>query len=89
LVRIQLPLLSRWLLAGWWLTYLFCLADVGSLVLIYPPGCDTVPIRIFNLLHYGYDTQVSALCLVMLALAAAPFMLWPLIRFFYDRMSPA
>src|ERR1051326_4123661 len=77
LFRIQLPLLSRWLFAGWWLTYLFCLADVGSLVLIYPPGCDTVPIRIFNLLHYGYDAQVSVLCLVMLALGAIPLLIWP------------
>jgi iron(III) transport system permease protein len=77
LLRIQLPLLSRWLFAGWWLVYLFCLADVGSLVLIYPPGCDTVPIRIFNLLHYGYDAQVSALCLVMLVLGAVPMVLLP------------
>jgi iron(III) transport system permease protein len=92
LFRIQLPLLARWLFAGWWLVYLFCLADVGSLVLIYPPGCDTVPIRIFNLLHYGYDAQVSALCLVMLALAVVPLMISPgmtRINANYDRMSPA
>jgi len=76
--RIQLPLLSRWLFVGWWLTYLFCLADIGSLVLIYPPGCDTVSIRIFNLLHYGYDAQVSVLCLVMLVLGAVPLLLKPL-----------
>ncbi|MSR65400.1 MAG: iron ABC transporter permease [Verrucomicrobiae bacterium] len=77
LFRIQLPLLSRWLFTGWWLVYLFCLADVGSLVLIYPPGCDTVSIRIFNLLHYGYDAQVSVLCLVMLVLGALPLFMWP------------
>jgi iron(III) transport system permease protein len=88
--KIQLPLLSRWLFAGWWLVYLFCLADVGSLVLIYPPGCDTVPIRIFNLLHYGYDAQVSALCLVMLVLGAVPMILLPRISRMVtnDRVRP-
>ena len=33
----------------WIVTYLLCLWDVETLVLIIPPGCETLALRIFNL----------------------------------------
>jgi hypothetical protein len=33
-------------------------------------------LRIFNLLHYGHNVQVNALCLVLLIMAAAPLAVW-------------
>lgn len=61
--------------AVWCLTYLLCLWDVETLVLIYPPGGETLALRIFNLLHYGHTAQVNALCLLLLGLALAPWLL--------------
>jgi len=37
-----------------------------------PPGGETLALRVFNLLHYGHNAQVSALCVVLLGLAMAP-----------------
>jgi NHL repeat len=37
-----------------------------------PPGGDTVALVVFNLLHYGYTAQVSALGLWLAVLALAP-----------------
>jgi ABC-type Fe3+ transport system permease subunit/DNA-binding beta-propeller fold protein YncE len=83
-----------WLARAWWVArpsmapqvaatayavYLLCLWDVESLVLIVPPGGETLALRIFNLLHYGHNAQVNALCLILLGLALAPlavFGLW-------------
>jgi iron(III) transport system permease protein len=66
--------------AAWYVTYLLCLWDVETLALIYPPGGETLALRSFNLLHYGHNAQVNALCVVLLSLAVAPGAVWILVR---------
>jgi iron(III) transport system permease protein len=58
--------------AGWYIMYVLCLWDVETTALLYPPGAETLAIRVFNLLHYGHNAQVNALCLIQLALVALP-----------------
>lgn len=70
------PQISTGVLAAWYVVYLLCLWDVETVVLLQPPGGQTLALRIFNLLHYGHAGEVNALCLVMLALALAPGLLW-------------
>lgn len=66
----------RWpLVVGWYAVYLLSLWDVETLVLIMPPGAETLALRVFNLLHYGHNPQVNALCLILLGLALAPLLL--------------
>jgi ABC-type Fe3+ transport system permease subunit/sugar lactone lactonase YvrE len=62
--------------AAAYLTYLFCLWDVETLVFIVPPAGETMSLRVFNLLHYGHNSQVNALCLMLLLLAILPLALW-------------
>jgi iron(III) transport system permease protein len=73
---VEWPQIRPQLTGAWYLTYLLCLWDVETLVLIYPPGGETLALRIFNLLHYGHNVQVNALCVALLALAIAPLGLW-------------
>lgn len=64
---------SRNLVVGTFLiVYLMCLWEVETLILIVPPGRETLALRIFNMLHYGHAGQVNALCVWLLALALAP-----------------
>ena len=80
--RWQLFRYVRWfqmreqLAVVWYLVYLLCLWDAETLVLIIPPGRETLALRIFNLLHYGHNPQVNALCLTLLGLAILPLVLW-------------
>jgi ABC-type Fe3+ transport system permease subunit/DNA-binding beta-propeller fold protein YncE len=74
--RVLWPQIAAPVAAAWYVTYLLCLWDVETLVMLYPPGGETLALRAFNLLHYGHNAQVNALCLTMLALAAAPFAVW-------------
>ena len=69
------PQIAPQMLAAWYVVYLLCLWDVESMVLVVPPGGETLALRIFNLLHYGYAAQVNALCLALLGLAVAPLVL--------------
>src|SRR5438270_9481047 len=62
--------------AAWYIVFLLCLWDVESMILVTPPGGETLALRIFNLLHYGHNAQVNALCLTLLGLALAPLVLW-------------
>jgi ABC-type Fe3+ transport system permease subunit/DNA-binding beta-propeller fold protein YncE len=62
------------LLAGFYLVYLLCLWEVETLILIVPPGRETLAVRIFNMLHYGHAGQVDALCVWMLVLGLVPLL---------------
>ncbi len=74
--HVQLPQIFSPLGVAWYVSYLFCLWDVETLVLIVPPGSETVSLRIFNLLHYGHNSQVNALCVLLLGLAILPLAIW-------------
>ncbi len=70
------PQIAPQMLAAWYVVYLLCLWDVESIVLVQPPGGETLALKIFNLLHYGYAAHVNALCLVLLGLAVLPWVGW-------------
>jgi ABC-type Fe3+ transport system permease subunit/sugar lactone lactonase YvrE len=74
--HVYWPQISTQLAAVWYLVFLLCLWDVESIVLVVPPGGETLALRVFNLLHYGHNPQVNAICLALLAVAAAPLGLW-------------
>lgn len=59
------------------IVYLLALWDVESVLLLAPPGSETLAMRIFNLLHYGHATQVNALCVVLAVLGAVPWLIGP------------
>jgi ABC-type spermidine/putrescine transport system permease subunit II/DNA-binding beta-propeller fold protein YncE len=69
---VHWPQIAPQVFAAWYVVYLLCLWDVESMVLVVPPGGETLALRIFNLLHYGHNAQVNALCLALLALAVMP-----------------
>jgi len=74
------PQMCAPLAAAAYVVYLLCLWDVETLVLIVPPGGETLALRIFSLLHYGHNPQINALCLLLLGLAALPPLAWLALR---------
>ena len=71
----------------WYATFLLNLWDIETMVLLHAPGGETAALRIFNLLHYGHNSQVNALCLLMLGLAILPAALWQVSAFIYSRFG--
>jgi iron(III) transport system permease protein len=73
-VYILSPLSMKGLLVAWFLVYLFSITDLDTAILVHPPGKGTLPVRIFNLLHFGRQEWVGALCIVLIALTILPYM---------------
>ena len=70
--HVHWPVVRAPLLAAAWLVYILALWDVETLLLVYPAGGEPVSLRIFQLLHYGYDSHVGALSLLLLLLGILP-----------------
>ena len=65
---IALP--QRWsaVLAGWLVGFAIAVGEVAATVLVIPPQSSTaISVRVFQLLHYGVDDRVAAICLVIVA----------------------
>jgi iron(III) transport system permease protein len=80
--HLFLPQAGPALAATWYVVYLLCLWDTETLVLVVPPGGETLALRVFNLLHYGHHAQVNALCLILLLLAVLPLAAWAVFGLF-------
>jgi iron(III) transport system permease protein len=66
------PLCARGIAGAWIVTYIFCLRDTGISMMVYPPGGDTLPVRIFTLMANGSPGLIAALCLIMTVASVGP-----------------
>ncbi len=66
------PLAKRGIFAAWLCVFLFCLRDTDITMLVYPPGCETLPVRIFTLMANGSPSLIAALCMLMVASVVIP-----------------
>jgi iron(III) transport system permease protein len=70
LVRLVVPLHARGILFVWVLVLVFCLRDLETAVLFYPPGGEPTTVRIFTLEANGPEPVVAALACVHIAVTA-------------------
>ena len=71
--KILIPMLMPGIIAAFLVSFILCLTELGTTILIHPPGWQTLPIRIFVLMHYGAPELVAALCLILIAITIIPF----------------
>jgi len=69
---IVAPLAARGIAAAWLVAYIFCLRDTAITIMVYPPGHDTLPVRILTLMANGAPSLIAALCTIMIAATLAP-----------------
>lgn len=68
--RIVAPLHGRGIVAAWLFTLIFCIRDLDTVVLFYPPGREPLTVRIFTLEANGPEAVVAALSLTQILLTA-------------------
>jgi len=70
LFQIVIPLHARGILAAWLLALLFCLRDLDTVVVFYPPGRESLTVRIFTLEANGPPAVVAGLGVVQVLMIA-------------------
>jgi iron(III) transport system permease protein len=70
LVFIVTPLQRRALAVGWLFALAFCLRDLETAVMYYPPGREPLAVRVFTLEANGPVAVVAALALVQVLFSA-------------------
>jgi len=80
MVLITAPLARRCLLTCWLVGYIFSLRDTGITMLVYPPGQETLPVRILTLMANGSPQLIAALCIMMIIATLLPAgILWTML----------
>lgn len=72
---ILLPLLLPGLAISFLFTFILTLGDLSIPLLLVPPGRETIPVKIYNLMHYGADEMVAALSLFLVVIMMAAYCL--------------
>jgi iron(III) transport system permease protein len=62
---------ARGVAFAWLLALVFCLRDLESAVLFYPPGGEPLTVRLFTLEANGPTAVVAALAVTQIAMTAA------------------
>lgn len=70
--HIVAPLAKRGLIAAWLISYVFCLRDLGISMVVYPPGSDTLSVRILTLMANGAPALIAALCIILIVVTLLP-----------------
>lgn len=68
LATIVIPLVRRHLLSAAFLVFVLAFGELGVTLLISPPGVETIPIKIYNLMHYGAEDMVAAMCVILISI---------------------
>ncbi|MCK6529313.1 ABC transporter permease subunit [Myxococcota bacterium] len=71
LFRIVLPLHARGVMFAWLLAAVFCMRDLETAVLFYPPGGEPLTVRIFTLEANGPESVVAGLALLQVGMTLA------------------
>jgi iron(III) transport system permease protein len=64
--------LRRYSWAAWLLAFVFCIRDVETSALLYPPGGEPLSVRLFTLEANGPPAVVSAMAAVLGLLVIIP-----------------
>lgn len=82
LLHVTLPLVARYLLAAFGLSFALSMGELGATVMVYPPGWVTMPVAIFGLTDRGdiFSGATLTVILVVTTLALLLALEWAPIR---------
>jgi iron(III) transport system permease protein len=83
--RIVLPWLRTPVLFALALSFLFATNEIGSTLLLYPPGGETLPIALFSIEANSPRAYVSALAILQTLLCSVPVILMMGVLWFHER----
>jgi iron(III) transport system permease protein len=76
--RIVMPQVRGSVIAAWVTVFIFTFGELGTTVLISPPGQSTLPVRMYTLIANTPEAEVATLALIQIFAAIAPMCLFGL-----------
>jgi iron(III) transport system permease protein len=67
ILHVVVPAALPGVIAAWLIGFIFCLRDLGASMLVYPPGQDTLPVRIYTLMANGAPSLIAALSVILVS----------------------
>lgn len=64
--KVSFPLLSDALFTSFFIILIFSIAELTTVIMVYPPGVSLLPVRIFTLMANAPQSATSGMCLVAL-----------------------
>jgi iron(III) transport system permease protein len=73
--RIVLPNMRANVAAAWVVAFIFAFGELGTTILVAPPGESTLPVRVYTLIANTPSSDVAALALTQVAIVLVPLAL--------------
>ncbi len=64
--KILFPLISDGLFGAFLIGFIFCLGELGTTILVYPPGTSLMPIKVYTIMANAPQSLTSAMSLIVL-----------------------
>ncbi len=74
-LKISLPLLIPSLFTAFVLLFILCLGELGATMMVYPPGTELMPVKIFTISANAPQALTSSMTLINLAVTVVLIML--------------
>ena len=85
LAGVTLPLCLPGIAAGFFTGFVLSLFNLGTALLVIPPGRGTLPVSIYNFMHYGAMDAVYAQSVILVFMAVACGLLVYMVHWFFSR----
>jgi iron(III) transport system permease protein len=70
--QIVFPNMRPGVVAAWLISFIFAIGELGTTVLVAPPGESTLPVRIYTLIANSPSSEVAALALMEIGIILVP-----------------
>jgi ABC-type Fe3+ transport system permease subunit len=64
--KVLFPLISEGLFSAFVISFIFCLGELGTTILIYPPGTSVLPIKVYTIMANAPQSLNSSMSLIVL-----------------------
>jgi iron(III) transport system permease protein len=78
-VQIVFPNMRPGVAAAWLVSFIFAVGELGTTILVAPPGESTLPVRIYTLIANTPSSEVAALALMEVGIILVPLTLLALL----------
>lgn len=71
MMKIFVPLVGSGIMITWLLSFIFCVGEIGTTILVYPPGHEILPIALFTIMANSPTDVVAAVSVLLVAIVLA------------------